>query len=102
MSAPVYIATYIVSDHLIPHPQGQHPGPPTKTIVNNKLSFISNSTNAINKYVPSSHHTPLLMPSHTSVAKQQQQQQQQQQPNDVPIPPPFFSSKTNLIVINMI
>eukprot|EP00957_Ditylum_brightwellii_P162548 12378178-Ditylum_brightwellii.AAC.1 len=29
--APVPITDHVISEHLAPHPQGQHPGPPTKT-----------------------------------------------------------------------
>jgi len=91
--APVPIATHVVSEHLTPHPQGQHPGPPTETAVNNKPSFIPNSVNAMNQPAPSPHHTPPPTPSHTSVAKQHHHQQQQQHPNASSIPPPLFSSE---------
>jgi len=91
--APVPIATHVVSEHLMPHPQGQHPGPPTETAVNNKPSFIPNSVNAMNQPAPSPHHTPPPTPSHTLVAKQHHHQQQQQHPNASSIPPPLFSSE---------
>jgi hypothetical protein len=51
-TVPVHvpITAHVISEHLAPHPQGQHPGPATKTTVNNKLSFIPNSANAINQH----------------------------------------------------
>eukprot|EP00957_Ditylum_brightwellii_P210664 15365237-Ditylum_brightwellii.AAC.1 len=71
--ASVLIAIHVVSEHLMPHPQG-------------KLSFMPNSVNAISQYAPSSYHKLPPTPSHTSVTKQQQRKQKQQQhPNALSI-----------------